>query len=180
MNKKTMGKYFFTSLFNRRLLTPEEWKNMFIFKSYILPFLFISIWIVVLLGNHDSFFVLTALTITVILLIVYTKRKIPKDIDKLKIPKYLLITTEILSILISLFIMYDVARYGMIVSQVQFQNKGYTTLQYVGKESLANNAWKVIEMDKSQKKVYQHIFEGNKYLSKVEVENYEGGENYWN
>jgi len=160
-----------TSFFKRRCITKLEWKGMYAFKSYILPFLFIGTLMGIILGNRDSLFILTGGLLSILLVFVYTKRKVPRNKKKITIPKWVCISAEIIILIISMLHLYDLARYNYATAQVQFQNEGYTRLVVVGKENFGNSSWKVLEHNQVNNKIYQHVFEGNKYLSRVDVTN---------
>lgn len=160
-------------VFNRQFVNKGEWKEKYIFTKYILPFLFIMGLLGVILGNRDSFMLFIVSLMAALLFITYTKSKDnsktntqnSEKIEKSKTSKIFRIAIESLLILISIFIIYDTVRYTISMAQVQFQNEGYVT----GNVRSGGYEGSIYVEEKEDNMEYRHIFDGWKYLSKVEV-----------
>ena len=159
--------------FKRRFIKKEEWKRKYIFTRFILPFLVLTGLISILMGNRDTFFIFIEVLMATILFITYTKSygKNKKETQKrfnvgnIKIKKVTRVVTEVILILISIFVIYDTVRYTAAMAQVQFENDGYVT----GNVRSGGYEGNMYVEEKEGSKEYKHVFDGWKYLSKVEV-----------
>lgn len=155
-------------MFKREFIKKEDWKESYLFVRYILPFLVVLGTFNIAMGNRDSTFVFITAVIFLVFVITYTKRrgtfKKPKSKNKNKlIIRY---TIEIILIVVGLSILYDDVRYNIGITQVQFQNEGYVTGQMkVGDKKGAD----MILEEKEGDIIYWHVFDGYKYLSKIEA-----------
>lgn len=162
-----------TNAFKRRWITYEEWRSMGIFTSFILPFLFITSLLGVALGIRDFMFVNTTVVVTILFVFVYTRKKVGKK-ERKQVPKWLSLLFEIVLILIGTFQLCDTVRYDYVVTQIQFQNEGYVTLDEVTREERNTREgksieWRILEYDRENLTIYQHMFDGSTYLSKVDA-----------
>src|SRR5699024_798896 len=121
--------------FKKRFIKMEELKRKYIFTRCILPFL-VLIWLIsILMGNRDTFFIFIEFLMSTFLCITYTKSYVKKkkenkkrfNVENIKIKKVTRVVTEVILILISIFVIYDTVRYTAAMAQVQFENDGYVT-----------------------------------------------------
>jgi len=159
--------------FKRQFIKKEEWKRKYIFTRFILPFLVFIGLLGILMGNRDTFFIFIEVLMATILFITYTKpygkdknekQKRDKEGNN-KIKKVTRVVMEIVLVLVSIFVIYDTARYTVAMTQVQFENEGYVT----GNVRSGGYEGNMYIEEKEGSKEYKHVFEGWKYLSKVEV-----------
>ena len=167
LGKKEKEKW--SSVFRRDFVTKLEWKRFWPVRKYVFPLTVLMGYIVILLGNLDGFFIVIHSILGVILLLMYTKRKGTAIYKKGKSKRSLRIVIEILMILLLSLQMYDTVRYGTAMAQIQYKNDGYVTVTGIQAGELGDARLYANEYNKKDEKVYQHVFDGWKYLSKVDI-----------
>jgi|SRR5699024_725259 len=171
---------------NRRRITKGEWKNAYVFTKFLLPFLVVLGIIGIALGNRDGLFGGVVFVLTALFAFRYTRRvkkkkkkkvvgedgkkkyvtvKPKKKSKKKKKIGKLRIAMEIIVVILGLVILEDMVRYNVAMVQVQMENEGYVTgdVRAGGFEG----GMYVEETEDGTR--YKHVFDGWKYLSKVEV-----------
>lgn len=155
-------------MFKREFISVDDWKESYIFVKYVLPFLVLLGVIIVALGNRESTFMFINAVLFLVFVKAYTKRvgTVKKGKSNEKYKRVIRNVLEVVLIIIGLVLLYDDVRYGVAMTQVQVQNEGYVT----GKIKVGDK--KGIDLyveEEEQDKIYWHVFDGNKYLSKVEA-----------
>src|SRR5699024_9799228 len=170
----------------RRKITRGEWKSAYVFTKFLLPFLVLMGIVGVVLGNRDGLYGGIVFVLSILLVFRYTrrvkKRKKKKVIGEDGKKKYVTvkgkskkkkkkkigkirILMEIVVVLVGLVILQDMVMYNVAMAQVQIENDGYVTGEV--RAGGFEGGMYVVEMDKGKK--YKHVFDGWKYLSKVEI-----------
>lgn len=158
-------------MITREFVTKEEWKEFTPVRKYLLPLVLLQGLVVIGMGNMDEVFILYHGILAVITAVLYTKKKGSMYVRKERI-KAVKITRkgiEALMILILLLQSYDTLRYGVVMTQIQFKNTGYVTVTGITNGDFNSLGLYANEYNKKEDKVYQHIFEGWTYKSKVDI-----------
>lgn len=170
MGKDTKRK---RSFITREFITVEDWKSFFPVRKYLLPFVFLMGLVVIMLGNMDGFFIFYHAVLGIILMMLYTKQGTKKEKkafkERGKLFRWIRITVEVLIVLILSLQAFDTFRYGVAMAQIQFKNEGYVTVTGVQNGDIENARLHANEYSKEDDKVYQHIFDGWVYKSRVDI-----------
>lgn len=158
----------------RRFITKQEWKGYSLVKKYLIPIIFLSGVFLHVLGNWDIVLILYHLIIGTLMVLFYTRRVKQTGVKQkrklnIKLGRRMRVLVEVLIILILIFQLYDTFRYTVAIVQIQVNNPGYVTVVSVRSGDKENRGMYANEYRKEDGRVYQHVFKGLKYLSKVDI-----------
>lgn len=158
-------------MLRREFVSIEEWKAYMPVLRYMIPVVFYSGVVMHLLGNWDPFYMIYHFIIGIIFIRYYTKRKgtYKKKKERTGIKKGIRIMVEVCLVAIIIFQMYDTFRYTIAMVQIQYHNEGYVRVTSIHSGELGEPGMYANEYDTREDKVYQHVFKGYKYLSKVDI-----------
>ncbi|MGY4876175.1 hypothetical protein [Bacillus licheniformis] len=147
----------------RKLIGKNDWGTMNLFKKIMLPLVVCTGAFNICIGLWEPVLTVLWLVWFFAFLVVYTKKGSQEQLKlKSKKPKWLVVSGLVLLWVIGAAFLFDNIRYGVAVSQIQFENEGYNKIQSM---FVSGDFSGLVAVEVRDDNITLHKFDGWRYSS---------------